>query len=147
SGELDDVTLLIDLAKSAFDAGEYGKASRYATTLVTGASESRIVSGVGDAVHDGNLILGRVALVGGDVPAARRYLLAAGATTATPNLSTSGPNMALANDLLMRGETQAVLAYFGLCARFWSHGRHKLDAWTAAVKAGKAPDFGANLNY
>ena len=55
--------------------------------------------------------------------------------------------MSLARDLLMRGETAAVLAYFELCRVFWKMGGGRLDAWSTQVQAGKIPDFGANLRY
>jgi hypothetical protein len=55
--------------------------------------------------------------------------------------------MALARDLLERGERDTVLQYLDLCAVFWRSGREKLQAWTAAVKEGRTPEFGANLVY
>ena len=58
-----------------------------------------------------------------------------------------GPNMSLAKDLLDKGEREVVLQYFALCGKFWTLGQSKLDEWTAAVKSGTAPNFGANLLY
>ena len=55
--------------------------------------------------------------------------------------------MSLAKELLERGETQTVLEYFDLCAKFWSFDRAKLKAWRDAAKAGIIPDFQANLVY
>ncbi len=54
--------------------------------------------------------------------------------------------MDLAKELLEKGERDAVLAYFDLC-EFWELGKDRLADWKADVKAGRAPDFGANLNY
>jgi hypothetical protein len=56
--------------------------------------------------------------------------------------------MLLAQRLLTKGETQTVLEYFALCAKFWKGGSSEnLTSWTAKVKAGDSPDFGSNLKY
>jgi hypothetical protein len=55
--------------------------------------------------------------------------------------------MSLAKDLLERGETEAVLAYFEACREFWKMGGSRLDAWRQDVEAGRIPNFGANLRY
>jgi hypothetical protein len=53
--------------------------------------------------------------------------------------------MALAKELLEKGEPEIVLEYFELCSKFWRNG--KLDQWTNEVRKGNDPDFGANLVY
>jgi hypothetical protein len=53
--------------------------------------------------------------------------------------------MLLAKELLEKGEPDAVLEYFDLCARFWKEGR--LEVWARKVRPGEIPDFGANLDY
>jgi hypothetical protein len=135
------------LAKTSFEAGDYDKARRYATELVDNSGMARFASLPGDSVHGANIVLGRLALVEGDVQGAKRHLLAAGTTIGSPALNSFGPNMSLAKDLLERGETQIVLEYFDLCAKFWSNDRGKLSAWKDDVKQGKIPNFGANLIY
>ena len=134
-------SLIVTLAKTSFEAGEYAKAKSYATELLDHVNQGQKGSDPGPAIHDGNVVLGRLALIAGDVAAAKRHLLAAGTTPGSPVLGSFGPNMALAKELLERGETQTVLEYFDLCAGYWSHDRGKLKAWRAAVKAGIAPDF------
>jgi hypothetical protein len=101
----------------------------------------------GNAIHDGNSVLGRAALKQGDIKKAARYLLDAGKTQGSPQLNSFGPNMSLAKELLEKGEKNAVLQYFEFCRKFWSMGGEDLDNWTKEVKAGKVPDFGANLSY
>jgi hypothetical protein len=54
--------------------------------------------------------------------------------------------MELAKDLLEKAGKDAVLRYFQLCANFWKN-HSELDAWTATVKSGGIPNFGANLVY
>jgi hypothetical protein len=51
--------------------------------------------------------------------------------------------MTLAKELLGRGERQIVLKYFEMCAKFWVSGGSKLEEWTATVRGGGIPDFGA----
>jgi hypothetical protein len=72
-------------------------------------------------------------------------LLKAGATPGSPQLNSFGPNMALAKELLDKGEREAVLEYFTLCSKFWD--RDELKEWMALVKDGVTPKFGANLVY
>lgn len=50
----------------------------------------------GNAIHDGHMVLGRVALRRGDIEAAKRELLEAGKTPESPQLNSLGPNRSLA---------------------------------------------------
>lgn len=140
----DRESLLEDLAKVAFEAGQHDKARKYAESLLQDAQRGR---SHGNRVHHGNLILGRLALAEGNAKAARFRLIAAGNIPSEPNLSTFGPNMTLAKELLEQGERDIVLRYFRLCSRFWEMDRGKLEEWTAQVEEGRIPDFGANLRY
>lgn len=139
-------TLLEDLAKVAFEAGQHDKARQYAESLLQGAGDGMSWN-YGNRVHHGNLVLGRIALAEGNIKAARFRLVAATNTKGSPGLKSFGPNMTLAKDFLERGERDVVLKYFRLCSRFWEMDRGRLDEWTSKVKEGKIPDFGANLRY
>ncbi len=141
------LSTLTDLARAAFDAGEFEKAETYARRLLEVASQNRSDFYYGAALHHGNLILGRLALRAGDVQKAKSSLLAAGRTPGGPQLSSFGPNMSLAKELLERGEKQAVLEYLELCKRFWTSPRNPLDLWIETIKSGGTPNFGANLIY
>ena len=55
--------------------------------------------------------------------------------------------MSLAKDLLEHGETNVVLEYFELCRKFWEMEGGKLNDWSKDIRAGKVPEFGANLLY
>jgi hypothetical protein len=68
-----------------------------------------------------------------------------GKTPGSPELDSFGPNMSLAQDLLEKGERQAVLDHFQRCRKFWKSHADDLDQWTQEVKDGKIPNFGANL--
>jgi len=139
---------LSKLAKTAFEAGELTKAESYARELLSLASGNQKDWNYGNAIFDGNMVLGRVVLRRDkDVPLAKTSLLAAAATPGSPQLDSFGPNMSLAKDLLTQGERDVVLQFFTRCTGFWKMGATRLENWTAAVKGGGIPDFGPNLLY
>jgi hypothetical protein len=138
---------LPDLAKRAFEAGEIDKAESCAQQLLKMAPDYPKTWNYGNAIFDGNVILGRVALQRGHVKEADRYLLVAGATPGSPQLDSFGPSMKLARDLLAKGQTDVVVQFFELCRHFWEMGASQLDQWSAEVRQGKTPFFGSNLNY
>ena len=140
-------TTLTDLPAMAFDAGDFEKARAYAERLLKQAGSDPTKWNYGDAVHKGNLMLGRIAVREGRVADAVTFLRASAEIPGSPVLSSFGPNMTLARDLLEYGEREAVLAYFEMCRAFWKMGGDRLDAWTRDVQAGNVPNFGANLRY
>ena len=101
----------------------------------------------GNAIHDGNMVLGRLELVHGDLEEASRRLLEAGKTPGSPQLNSFGPNMSLARDLLVAGEGEVVIEYLRHCLEFWELGRERVKDWIALIEGGRLPDFGANLVY
>jgi TonB family protein len=136
---------LAPLAKAALAAGALDKASLYANELLTTAQAGDWNDG--NAVHDGNMVRGLVALRSGNVEQAAKDLVEAGKTKGSPQLNSFGPNMTLASELLAKGERDAVLEYLSLCKNFWKLGDARLDAWIDLIKSGGKPDFGANLVY
>ena len=136
-----------DIATMAFEAGNLEKARIHAEQLLAEARQREIDWNTGNAVHHGNLVLGRLALASGDLDEAEQRLLAAGRTPGSPQLNSFGPNMTLAKELLERGASGVVLEYLELCGDFWAPRDQRLDTWSAAVEAGEMPDFGANLSY
>ena len=97
--------------------------------------------------HFGHLILGRVALLEGNVEEAKFRLIAAGTIQGSPQLDSFGPDMSLAAELLEKGEKDVVLRYFELCAVFWELGKDNLVDWTALVTGDRMPDFSTNLRF
>ena len=138
---------LDDAAKESFAAGHLEDARKHANELLSRAPGYANDWNYGNAIQDGNLVLGRIAVTEGHLDEAKRYLLASGNSKGSPQMNSFGPNMSLAKDLLEKGERDAVLQYFVLCRKFWQLDYGKLDEWTQAVKAGQIPDFGANLLY
>jgi hypothetical protein len=138
---------LDDAAKENFAVGKIEDARKYATELLTLAPNYESNWNYGNAIQDGNLVLGRIAVREGRIEEAKQYLLAAGKSKGSPQMDSFGPNMSLAKDLLEKGERDTVLQYFELCRKFWTMDYGKLDDWSQEVKAGKVPNFGANLVY
>jgi hypothetical protein len=134
------------LAKDAYQAGDLSKAQAYASELLGLVTQNKYWSS-GNAIHDGNMVLGLLALKQGGTGSAVQYLRTAGKTPGSPSLDTFGPNMLLAQALIDAGERTAVLDYFDECRAFWEMGGKKLDDWSAMIRGGGKPDFGANLLY
>lgn len=134
-------------AKVSFNAGHAEQAKWLAEELQNMLSDFQTDWNYGNAIHDVNVVLGRLAVSEGRIEAAKAHLMAAGKTPGSPQLSTFGPNMSLARDLLRQGEKDAVLKYFKLCAKFWGKKSSRLPQWTLEVQRGQVPDFGANLNF
>jgi hypothetical protein len=138
---------LSEAAKAAFEVGKLDEAYQFADELLDQASRYRDDWNYGNAIHDGHMVLGRIALRGGDLETAKGELLQAGKTSGSPQLRSFGPNVSLAKDLIERHQVGAVTEYFRLCGAFWDLGQANLRRWTILVKAGEMPDFGSNLYY
>lgn len=138
---------LPQLAIAALQAGDLNKATAYARESLDSSAQPKSLQRNGNGVHDGNMVLGLVALKGGDIAAARQYLLEAGKTVGSPTLNSFGPNMTLAKGLLDAGERDVVLDYFAECRVIWKLGSKQLDDWSATIRGGGLPEFGANLVY
>lgn len=132
---------LTELAMGAFYLGLTNEARGYAQRLLAMAPRFQHTWNYGNAIHDGNAVLGRIAVRQGRLDDARRYLIEAGKTPGSPQLNSFGPDMGLAQDLLKRGERATVIEYLNLCRRFWEMQRNLLDGWAQAIKAGKTPDL------
>lgn len=148
TSEFERYLALDTAAKRAFVMGKTEDARSYATESLSLDQKFKDEPWRGgDSVHNGNLVLGRIAAGEGQIEEAKQYLLEAGKTTGSPVLRSFGPNMSLARDLLQNGESETVLQYLDLCRKFWGSGSEKLEQWAEEVKAGRMPDFGANLFY
>lgn len=138
---------LPDASMTSFDVGNVAEAREFATELLTIAPKYSSDWNYGNAIHKGNIVLGRLALREGDVVRAEQFLLKAGETPGSPQLNTFGPNMTLAKELLEHGRKESVIRYFQLCGDFWEMDRDYLEFWAFQVKKGKVPYFGAHLLY
>ena len=147
--EIERFYALNSAAKEAFNVGKVEDARKYAEEQSGLKEKYKKDWNYGNAVHDVNVVLGRIALQEGDTSKAGEYLLKAGDTPGSPQLDSFGPNMTLARDLLQKGEKEPVLLYFKKCSRFWKGESNvkKLTEWTKTAEAGQIPDFSGNLFY
>ncbi len=129
------------------DNGSIEKAGLFANEVLTLAEKYKDDWNYGNAIHKGHLTLGRVALRENNVEEAKRQLILAGKTPGSPQLSSFGPNMILAMELLEKGETDVVLEYLDLCKVFWTMSMDKLTIWESKISNGEVPSFGANILY
>jgi tetratricopeptide (TPR) repeat protein len=130
------------MANAAFLAGEHRKAVEYATRLLKAAAGQPRSWWCGNAIHEAYTILGRVAVREGRVEDAEKYLLDSARSEGSPQLSSFGPSMDLARELLARGRREVVLQYLDLCAGFWKLSGGRLEQWKSAIRAGRTPEGG-----
>jgi len=139
--------LLAPLAKAAFDGGDLVKARSCGNQLLALAPQYPKDWNYDNAVYYGHMILGRVELAQGNTALAETHLLQSAQTPGSPQLDSFGPNTSLAKDLLEKGDTAPVVQYFALIQNFWKMSRGKPAEWSAQVRSGQIPDFGANPLY
>jgi hypothetical protein len=134
--------LLLDgLVRTAYRAGEFARSAGYARELLQAAPIFKDGWNYGNALHWSHIYLGKVALIEGDVEAAKIHLKVAGETPGSPQLNSFGPDLSLAQALLEREEREVVLAYLEGCSRFWECGKQQLADWTTALRKNRMPDF------
>ncbi len=102
-----------------------------------------------DILNHSHVRLGRVALRKNDVITARQELLAARPFESSDTLLFFGCHMALAKELLEKGESGTVLQYFEQCRKLsgLSFGHQDFEKWASEIKRGKMPDFGTDMVY
>ena len=158
---------LTDAAKLALEANELQKAYDYATKALAIAEDwdrvsrspdpatDRVVRGfrTGHTIFYANMVLGRLAILKGDIRSAEQYLLASGKTPGDAVLCSYGPNLSLARELLKHGDKQSrdvVLQFLDDISVFWNMQPSPIPKWSAEIRSGGMPDFqsaGDNLFY
>lgn len=144
-------------AERALYWGDADDAESLARQLLDLAERYRDDWYYGNAVHHAHTVLGRVELARGNPAGAELALLESGRTPGSPQLNSFGPSMALAEELLEMGRSEAVLEYLELCKAFWcpedgrgertDQARRTLGTWIFMIQEGRVPDFGPNLVY
>jgi hypothetical protein len=136
--ELEKFYALGQRAQDAFGRCDFDAAKSLAQEYLQLAEKYRDDWNYGNAIHDANALLGRVAVVEGDLAAAKEHLLAAGTTTGSPQLTSFGPNLDLAAELLARGERGAVLQYLNQIASVW-HSPKQIARLVTTIQQGRTP--------
>jgi hypothetical protein len=144
-GKLRRFYALTKMTDAALKLGDDRKAEAYARELLSASADFPKDWNYGNAIHDGHLTLGLIAVRKNDIETARHELLEAGRTPGSPQLDSFGPNMALAKELLEKGERQAVVEYLASCGTFWKMGQENLRAWAETINQGGMPVFGVTL--
>jgi tetratricopeptide (TPR) repeat protein len=137
--QLDRGSHLTTLAKCALLTGNVDIARRAAEDLLAvgqagGPSEADR--------HHAHLILGRLALVDGDIHAALAELEAMAQHVQWQEMWVIGPNMDLAARLFEIGRTEAVMEYLEVCRRSCRWDRGRIKRWKRDLRAGRTPRFG-----
>ena len=133
--------MLNGLANAAFEAEQLKSADAYATELLQKAKTYKGDWNYGNAIHHGNIVLGKIALVSNQIEKAKGYLIKAGKTPGSPQLDTFGPDMTLAKELLEKEEGRTVIEYLTLCKKFWEMDNGRLLKWITLIRDGKIPNF------
>ena len=139
--EFNEAGLLGSVANASFEAGKLVRAKAIASHLLDKYGHDKDSVPYDDAVFEGNQVLGRVALREGNIARAKRHLLASARISGSPVLSSFGPDMTLAKELLEKGQKTVVLEYLHLCATFWNKAA-RLKDWEDDIGKGRMPDFG-----
>lgn len=126
-----------NLINSAYQEGNYDKATTLITEYLELAATYHGNWNYGNAVHNSNQILGFIALDKNDVSGAANYLVEAGKSTGSPQLDSFGPNLELANELLSQGERDAVVSYLQGIRKFWDGKESIIDDWVQKINAGE----------
>ena len=108
---------------------------------LSGSAAYRSDWNYGNSIHNSNMVLGKLALLEGDIERAKNHLDKAGKSSGSPQLDTFGPDMKLAEELLHRGETSAVLAYLSSIKRFWEMDNGCVDRWINQIMANEMPEL------
>jgi tetratricopeptide (TPR) repeat protein len=128
-----------DVAELAFDVGEWSVARAAAQKCLSAAQEYKTNWNAGNAIHNGNCVLGRLALRKGNTTKAIFYLDEASKTHGSPQLNSFGPNMLFAQEMLDAGHEKAVIGYLEGCKRFWAGRSGVLSKCISQIKRGESP--------
>jgi hypothetical protein len=131
----------IDLTRAAVLAEDWARVRETAERVLVDNESCTRTFQYGNAIHRANIALSVAALARDDVSAASEYLVRAGATPGSPQLTSFGPDRDLARALLERGERTPVLDYLAECRRFWEGKEALIDAWRGAIERGEATGF------
>jgi hypothetical protein len=101
------------------------------------------------AIHQAYTLSGLVALKEGNVEEAKSCIINSGLTSGSDELSSKGPNMLLAHELLLLNENDTVLSYLKICKNIWlsKEGVVMIEKWKRSIINGDVPKFGSNMNH
>jgi serine/threonine protein kinase len=136
--EAEKPLLLHQLSKVELNLGNLDRATEIAKTMLKTYDD-------GYSIHAAHQILGRIALRQDRLEEAEQHLLDSARVKSTPILSSFGPSMILAKELLEKDRKESVLEYIELSGQFWTVGEKRLKDWKEAISNNRSPDFGINV--
>lgn len=145
--ELTKFVLLPLLGVTCLENKDYFAAESYAKEMLKLAQLHEKHWNYGNAIHDGNMILGVKAFIDKNIILAKEYLILSGRAPKSPQLSVYGPYMILADALLDVGENDVVVDYLESLKKTWLYNDGRIDSWVASIKGGAKPHFGLNLPF
>lgn len=140
--------ILLEVGKLALQIGNFERAKQIATNLILEYGQSTSNAEFDDATHTGNIILGKVALIGNQIEKAKEYLLISIKAPLRDKRNFLTPDLELANKLLDLGEKDTVLEYLKLCQELKNFKDHPdlygdemkaLKKWQKQIENGKKP--------
>ena len=145
--ELTRFVILPLLSITCIQNKDYSAAESYAKEMLSLSNIFKENWNYGNAIHDGNMVLGIKALVDKDINLAKKYLIKAGLAPESPQIHVYGPYMLLADGLLNAGEDAVVISYLESLKSSWIDNDGRIESWIASIKGGVKPYFGRNLPF
>ena len=139
SERYDRFRILRHVCKNAIMVDKVEDAKIYANILLNLSKDYSENWNYGNAIHDGNMVLGLVALKEENISDAKMYLLRSANTVTSPTLKTFGPNLMLADALIEQKEFDTVIKYFIMIKEIWENDDGRLDSWIAILEKGGHP--------
>lgn len=142
SGKPDSYPQVKYAADTCFWSGNYEESRKFAVLLLENIDQFDDYTSRGQMLHDYHTLMGRHLLREGEVEQANAHLLQSVDVQPSAVMSSFGPHMELAMELLKAGQTDTVLAYLDACARFWNE--EQIHAWKQAINEGRIPALDPN---
>jgi hypothetical protein len=124
-------------ADTCFWSGNYEESRKFTILLRDNINHFDSYTSRGQMRHDYHTLMGRHLLREGEVEQANSHLLQSIDVRPSAVMSSFGPNMELAMDLLKAGETDTVLEYLDGCAGFWNE--EQIRTWKREINEGGIP--------
>jgi tetratricopeptide (TPR) repeat protein len=125
-----------ELPRRAFEAGDFEKAAEASTTLLSLVDKYRASYNYGNAIQSAHTTLGRIALHYRDLEKAKYHLAQSAIGAKSPQTSSFGPTMDLAEELFRENEDESVLRYLDQCKTFCGPTHRRLIHLRARIKMG-----------
>lgn len=135
--------LLNPAARYALESGKLDTAEKYAGQLLESARKVKSkMNGwdwnQGNAIHNGHIVLGLVALKRGEMVLAKHHLMESTKTSGSPQLGEYGTDFELARELLKKKKQQTVVEYLKACRSIWKSRTDSLEIATEYAREGAA---------